>query len=278
MQFKALKKYNEKGWIPGPLEEKKQFEKRIEALDHFFSYPPEDVDKFLTDRDWTSACEITRHLYDFTPDWVVAHYSNRKLSFFQGAATWITERENLRIPLIQLREKFETGKLLGLYRRDEVLAHEAVHAARMQFDEPLFEEVFAYQTSPRFFRRFLGPLFQSTWEAYTFIFLLLLPIGIEIATFLQYDLGPVVHLRWAPLIFFGYLATRLLFLRSILALALRKIAKYLADPKKKWAVAFRLKDKEIFSFALQSEKKLADFLKEQKSLRWDLLGQNYFNP
>ncbi|MDN3507238.1 MAG: hypothetical protein P0S96_08435 [Simkaniaceae bacterium] len=276
MQFKVLKKYNQRGWIPGPEEEKKPFEARIEALDHFFSYPPEGIDRFLTDRDWTNASAITQRLYDFTPDWIVAHYSNRRLSFFQGAATWITEKKNLRIPLIQLREKFETGKLLGLYRRDEVLAHEAVHAARMQFDEPFFEEIFAYRTSPRFLTRVFGPLFQRTWEAYTFILLLLLPIGIEIATFLQYDLGPWIHLRCLPLLFFGCLTLRLVFLRSILVLALGKLTKYIADPKKKWAVAFRLRDKEIFTFALKSEAKISDFLKSQETLRWDFLSENYF--
>ncbi|NGX27519.1 MAG: hypothetical protein K940chlam6_01457 [Chlamydiae bacterium] len=280
MIFNALKniqQHNERGWIPGPEEEKKAFESRIKALDHFFSYPPEDIDNFLTDRDWTHAQEITKHLYDFSPDWVVAHYSNQKLSFFQGAATWISESNDLRIPLIQLRKKFETGKLLGLYLRDEVLAHEAAHAARMQFDEPLFEEIFAYKTSPRFWRRLFGPLFQHSWEAYTFIFLLLFPIGVEIALLFDVELGAFALLRFTPLIFFAYLFARLVVLRITLALALKRLKNFLKNPQKKWAVAFRLKDREIFQFALQTEKKLADYLNGQKSLRWDIIKQTYFN-
>jgi hypothetical protein len=275
MQFSALKKYNERGWIPGPLEEKKEFETRVEALNHFFSYPPTDIDHFLTDTDWIAASELTQHLYDFSPDWIVAHYSNRKLSFFQGAATWITERDAYRIPLIQLRNTLEQGKMLGLYSRKEILAHEAVHAARMQFDEPLFEEIFAYQTS-KGLRKFFGPLFQRPWEAYLFILLLLIPIGVEIATFMNHDLGLLAHLRFLPLIFFGFLLLRLIFLRSILSLALKKLKFFLKDPNKNWAVAFRLKDKEIFQFALQSKQKIADYLREQKSLRWDFLDENYF--
>ncbi|NGX60219.1 MAG: hypothetical protein KR126chlam3_01388 [Chlamydiae bacterium] len=274
--LKNIQQFNERGWIPGPGEEEKIFEKRIEALDHFFSYPPEDIDHFLTDQDWTPAQETLKHLYDFSPDWIVAHYSNQKLSFFQGAATWITENNDLRIPLIQLREKFESGKLFGLYQRKEVLAHEATHAARMQFDEPLFEEIFAYKTSPRFWRRFLGPLFQHTWEAYTFIFLLLFPIAIEIALLFDFELGPLIFLRFAPLVFFGYLLVRLIVLRATLGLALLRLRKFLKNPKKNWAVAFRLKDREIFQFALQTQEKLKQYLKEQNSLRWDLVKQIYF--
>ncbi|NGX38613.1 MAG: hypothetical protein K1000chlam2_01788, partial [Chlamydiae bacterium] len=167
MKIKNLQDFNQKGWIPGPLEEEKKFLKRIETLDHFFSNPPSDIDHFLTDADWTVAQEKTKALYDLSPDWIVAYYSNRNLPFFQGAATWITEKDTMRIPLVQLKEKFEEGSLMRLYRREEVLAHEAVHAARMQFDEPYFEEIFAYKTSPRSWRRFFGPLFQSSWESYT---------------------------------------------------------------------------------------------------------------
>ena len=40
---------HQKGWLPGPGEEEAPFLARTEALDHFFSYPPEEVDNFLTD-------------------------------------------------------------------------------------------------------------------------------------------------------------------------------------------------------------------------------------
>ncbi|MCH9614488.1 MAG: hypothetical protein SP1CHLAM54_15510 [Chlamydiia bacterium] len=46
----------------------------------------------------------------------------------------------------------------------EVLEHEAVHVMRAQFEEPRFEEYFAYQTSPWWHRRFFGPLFKSNTE------------------------------------------------------------------------------------------------------------------
>lgn len=273
---KMLQQRNERGWIPGPLEEKKDFEKRVEDLNHFFSNPPSDIDHFLTDRDWSRAKEITKHLYDFSPDWILAYYNNDKLSFFQGAATWISEKEDLRLPLIQLREKFEEGRLFKFYYREEVLAHEAVHAARMQFDEPLYEEIFAYKTSPGFFRRFFGPLFQRPWEAYFFIALLFIPLTIEILLFLGIEVGYFIYLSLIPAAFFAYLLLRLLALRSVLAIALHRMKQFLEHPSKNWALAFRLKDSEIFRFALQRKKKLTEYILKQSSLRWNLLKEIYF--
>lgn len=275
-ELKILQEWNQRGWIPGPSEEKKAFEKRVEALHHFFSYPPEEIDHFLTDRDWIEAQETTLHFYDFSPDWIVSHYSNRNLSFFQGAATWITEKGGYCIPLIQLREKLERGNLLGLYSKAEVLAHEAVHAVRMQFDEPYYEEIFAYKTSPHFFRRFFGPLFQKPWEAYLFLFLFLLPLAIEVIQVFDVELEHFSLFRFLPLVFFAYLLCRLLCLCSLLGLALRRMRKFLKDSKKPWALAVRLKDREIFRFALQRGKSLEKYFQKQDSFRWTFLKEIYF--
>lgn len=264
----------EKGLIPGPKEEEKQFLARTKALNQFFSYPPEEIDRFLTDGDWIAARETTQHLFGFSPDWIVAYYSNARLSFFQGAATWISTRGDLRIPVVQLKEKFETGSLHKLYRREEVLAHEAVHAARMQFDEPIFEEFFAYKTSPHGWRRFFGPIFQRPWEAHVFILLLLIPLGIEVARFFYPDISP--FFAYVPFIFFALLLVRLLTLHLTLAVALKRMKNVLKNPTKCWAAAVCMTDREIFQFAYLPKKKIEKFLKKQHSLRWKLLHDSYF--
>lgn len=272
--MKNLQEYNRKGLIPGPKEAEKSFQSRVDALYHFFSYPPTDIDRFLTDTDWINVQTNLSHLYDISPDWIVAHYSNRNLTFFQGAATWIIEKDGLRIPLVQLKEKFEMGKLLNFYHREEILAHEAVHAARMQFDEPYFEEIFAYKTSPKIWRRFFGPLFQRPWEAIVFLLFLFLPIAYEVAQFFPLDLESFSWLRLLPLFFFAALFLRLSFLQTTLFFASRRMKKMLQNPEKKWAVFFRMTDREIFQFAFS--KNLAKKIKMQKSLRWDLLKSTYF--
>jgi len=260
---------NRKGWIPGPEEDEKHFLARVKTLKHFFSYPPEDIDHFLTDGDWQGARMITENLYGFSPEWIVAYYSNRKLSFFQGAATWISKQDDVRIPLIQLKEKFETGSLHKLYRREEVLAHEAVHAARMQFDEPVFEEYFAYKTSPHWWRRVFGPIFQRPWEAYLFLILLLIPLGIEVARYFHPELS--YFFSYLPAIFFMLLLLRLSFLHLTLCLALKKFKSYLREPSKVWHAALYLKDLEIFQLAFSSKKRLV-----KKDYRWKLLHECYF--
>ena len=274
--MKNLEEYNHRGWIPGPEETKETYLKRIEALDHFYSHPPHDIDHFLTSRDWKRANEKLIHLYDFAPDWIVAYYSNKKLSFFQGAATWISEKNHLRIPLVQLKKKFEEGGLFKLYRREEVLAHEAIHAARMQFDEPRFEEMFAYKTSPHFFRRFFGPLFEKPWEANLFIILAFLPIIAEAFRLFWFDHPSFDYVLAPTLTFLSYLLARLLVLRFTLALALKRLKGMLKNPMKKWAVALRLKDREIFRFAYEKKDKLDAFLKQEKTLRLQLLKDTYF--
>lgn len=269
-----LQQCNLRGWIPGPEEEATAFLKRIERLNHFFSYPPEQMDHFLTESDWSLAREKTKQIFDFSPDWMVAYYSNHNLTFFQGAATWIQEEEGVSIPFIQLRKQFATGSCLKIYRREEVLAHEAVHAARMQFHDPLFEEVFAYKTSPYIWRRLLGPLFQSPWESYLFVGLLFVPLAVEIASFFR-EWGEYLLIRYLPLVFLAYLLGRLLYLRLLLFLASKHLSIFLQNLEKKWAVLFRLTDKEIGKFALKSKRKRERFLQEQDSLRWQLIKKIY---
>jgi hypothetical protein len=142
-----------KGFLKGPCETEEAFALRIQNLQP------------VADASWAKAQARTRELFGFAIDWVPLEYSNKKLPFWEGAATWISKNGP---PRIQMREAFRKGKYLG-YSRDEILAHESVHAARMAFDEPQFEEILAYQTSKSLLRRFLGPLFRRTGESALFM-------------------------------------------------------------------------------------------------------------
>lgn len=276
MRIKDLPSLNQKGWIPGPGEEEECFFKRVEALCQFAAYPPKEVDQFVTDGDFVAPLSRVKNLFDCTPNWVVAYYSDKNLSFFQGGATWTIEKNSLRVPLIQLKKTLDREKLFKIYHREELLAHELVHAVRMQFDEPLFEEIFAYQTSKRSYRRLLGPLFQKEWEAYAFIITLCIPIGWESLLFFYQGLLSCSLCSLIPALFFSFLLARLLFLRGILGLALFRIKKRLIDPKKALAAALRMTDREIFLFALSRGQVLDHFFKKRKSLRHQLLGKIYF--
>lgn len=134
--------YFHRGLIPGPEESEEAFLKRAELA------------KPLGHPEWSEA------VLPFKIDWVPLIYSNQKMAWWEGAATWISDQG---LPSIQLRKSFEKGSFLG-YKRSDVLSHEAIHAARMRFEEPYFEEVLAYSTAPQAWKRFFGPLFSRTWE------------------------------------------------------------------------------------------------------------------
>lgn len=257
-----LIKSGERGWIPGPQETEEAFIKRIEKLHHFYENPPQECDQFLTDSDWVEPLKRVQALYAIKPDWIVAHYLNEKLPFYQGAATWILEKEGTRFPLIQLKKRF--SKKNSSFR-SEILAHEAVHAVRLQFDEPFFEELFAYRTSRNFFRRFFGPLFHRNWEALVFILLFLLPLATEIGRFATIDHWIWDLLFWLPWIYTAGLLVRLLSAHLCMSLAIWKLKRKKIAPQHELSFLLRLTDREIFRIALFSPKK---WFKDQKSLRW----------
>lgn len=165
MTDKELFELNQKGWIPGPKESEDEFLSRIESAKKLFKSPPEELRVqervSLPHWDWTRG--HLKQVYDFQPESLLAYYSNHKLAPWQGAVSWIFENG---LCAVQLRKGFLKGRYLGLYSRDEILAHEAVHAARCAFDEPINEEFFAYFTSSVKWRRVLGPIVRRPWEVF----------------------------------------------------------------------------------------------------------------
>ena len=63
--------------------------------------------------------------------------------------------------IILLHGKFRNRAKTFFYSRAEILAHELVHACRVQYGPVWFEEYLAYQTSSSRFHRFFGSCFRS---------------------------------------------------------------------------------------------------------------------
>lgn len=249
------------GFIVGPTETEEAFVKRVDKSQHFRSYPPKECDHFLTDSDWLIPLEKVRDLFGIKPDWVIGYYSNAKLSFYQGAATWILEKEEVRLPLIQLKKQLSKK---SPYLRSDILAHELVHVARLQFDEPFFEEILAYRTSRNKLRWFFGPLFHKTWEVILFIFLFFVPLGSEIARFYFPDFFLWNLLFWLPWAYAIGLLIRLLLCQSLLSLAIWNLQRLRIAPEKELALLLHLTDREIFQIATCKKK----IFKKNRSLRW----------
>lgn len=240
---------NRKGFIPGPKEAEEAFFQRVEAVKKAFSH----LDCPLPSSHWDWVRLHLNKIFDFAPECLPAFYSNRSLAPWQGAASWIEEGGAVSI---QLREQFRKGSYLGIYQREEILAHEAVHAARAAFREGKYEEFFAYMTSETRWRRVLGPLVTRPWEVWPFLgFSLFGPFweGAFLAAALWLGIG------------FWRLSVR----HRKLGKAANRLWEKTRNKEIVRAVLFRLTDEEIENLA--KGKEVGDH-----SLRWRAIRLAYF--
>ncbi len=247
-----LKILGEEGIIPGPNETELDFVKRVDILR---GQKTQEIDGKILE-EWDPQCGT---LYGVLPRWIPMTYSNRGLLPWQGAALWVFGE---KIPLIQLRKGFRKGRFL-FYSRDEVLNHEILHALRVAFDEPRFEEILAYEYSVSRWRRFLGPLFRKPGHILFFISLILISLVVQ-TTSLFFSSSPLLpFIRIVTVIPFVDLAFRFAALikdRRILKKALTKLSKIFPNQKSTFPIVLRLKDSEIQKFAVQPVEKLLEYL------------------
>jgi hypothetical protein len=243
MTDEELLNLNRRGFIPGPDESEESLRKR--ANEKRETLPREHLE-------WTR--EQLNELFDFSPDSLDIVYSNKQLAPWHGAACWVEEGR----AKLQLREGFRKGTYLGLYSRDEVLAHEAVHAARLLFNEPENEEFFAYASSPKAWRRALGPIVKRPWEVWVWAVLLMFGMIWEIGFFLA-----------ACWTLAGFV--RLIRQHLIRKAAASHLMKRLKSVKKTRAVLFRMTDEEIRKLSRGNS------VDGDASLRWRLIRLAYFN-
>ncbi len=226
IEERVLLEYFNRGLIPGPDESEDAFLKRAgqaQPLSHV---------------EWKELSSP----FGFVIDWVPLSYSNHKIAWWEGAATWISEDQ---LPSIQMRTNFQKGSFLG-YSRSEVLTHEAVHAARMRFEEPQFEEILAYSTAPQAWKRFFGPLFSRTWEP------LVLMLSVMLGVF-----WPLI-----PLLLLGLSLGWLSYRQWIFKRCCRKLS---------LPAVLCLTDREMRKLAWMSETEIHIFFENQKYFRFRLL-------
>lgn len=230
--FKTYKR----GLIPGPKETEEEFLKRVQIC---------QAHSNLSSR--------TQEVFGFSIDWVPVTVSNKNLLPWEGAAIWIMSDAP---PQIQLREHFFKTKLFQK-DREEFLAHEAVHAARVMFEEPQFEEILAYQTSKKRFRKFWGPLFRSSKES-------LLLVSVLAAT-LAFGWFLPWQIYLLPLSLLTYLSVRLIHFQRIFSKCLKKTT---------LSFMLCLSDEEIKLFASLPKEGIEAYVEGQAPLRRSFLKEN----
>ncbi|MBX7066569.1 MAG: hypothetical protein K1X28_05010 [Parachlamydiales bacterium] len=236
------------GFIPGPGETEEAFAARVKATRDQY-----EKGSWIPEAHWDWVREFLYELFHVKPLYICAFYSNRSLTPWQGAASWI---EGGKLNSIQLRKAMRKGSFLGLYRREEILAHEAVHGVRCGFNEDQSEEFFAYMTSERKWRRVLGPIIQRPWEAWPFVLFALGGI-----------FWPVFHLCAAFWMAIGF--SRLIRQHNRLKKAADRIQQVTHDARRTRAILFRLTDREIEQFSKQDSIEL--FAAKQTCLRWRVI-------
>ncbi len=240
------------GFIPGPNEEEKAFLARVASAKKKF-----EEGGWIPESHWDWVRNFLDELFNVKPLYICAFYSDRKLAPWQGAAAWI---EGRKLDSVQLRRALKKGAYLRIYRREEVLAHEAVHAVRCGFDESRFEEFFAYMSSEKKVRRVLGPIVRRPWEIWPFLIALL--GGIFFPLF--YWVGSI----WLALGF-----VRLIRNHLILNRAGKQVLKEVGDLKKMRSILLRLTDDEIEKFAKGD--KFLTYAEKQSCLRWRVIQMRF---
>ncbi len=248
-----LLRMNVRGFIPGPSETEEMFLQRAAAVQKRCGEGEQIPRAHL---DWVRL--HLKELFDFEPECLPVFYSNRSLALWQGAASWI---ENGKLVSVQLREALRKGSYWG-YRRDEILAHEAVHAARSAFEEPGAEEFFAYMVSEKWWRRACGPMIQRPWEAWPFLF------GVTAGM-----VFPVANLGAAAWVGLGFL--RLMRLHRRLRRAGLNLMRVVGDAKRARAILVRLTDREIELLAKGAD--ILAYAARRECLRWRLIRLAYLS-
>jgi hypothetical protein len=283
---------NQRGLIPGTNENEMEFSDRVkitlrsmEILEpHFSTDLPFSPTDRLPPEELSNSFAETKRFYDIKPDWTLCFYNSDKLVTWQGGSTWIIQLGigKPTLPIVQIHERFKkTEFLYGLYSKKEILTHELVHAGRSQFNEPIFEEFLAYRTSASGLRRWLGPILQSQYEAFVFVFTLLTAIALDFASFWVEDPNIQSQMQWGylgPFILIYYALIRMWMRHWNLNRCTSRLSKAINSDEKANYVSYRLTDEEIKLFAFMSPEKINEYAVNSKdlSLRWRVIYNSYF--
>ncbi len=289
-----LLKLNQIGLIPGPNEQMDEFIKRTEYSLHLKENLPEELKIHLIDSNFShegkefevihESANNLKKIYDCYPTWTPLFFSNYKLPFWQGGCAWIFQmNENSPTSsLIQLRQTFrDTPNYLGIYNRTELLTHELAHVGRTMFQEPKFEEILAYNTSKSQFRRWFGPLVQSSAESAMFMLLIFMLVVFDVFLIALNRPDAYQVALWLKLFPVFIIAAGLLRLwkrQQTYKLCVRNLTDCVGLDNAE-AVAYRLQDHEIALFSTLSAEAIRNYACEQikEELRWKVIFSAYFN-
>ena len=288
-----LLRYNRMGLIPGPAEEESEYLRRVDHClhlkEHMETQLGEDIsmeiENEVSQELIQDAAPVMRELFDSVPQWIPIIFTNHRLAPWHGGCAWIFQftDETPVAAFFQLRRIFATATdYLWIYNREELITHESAHVGRMVYEEPKFEEVLAYRSSRSKFRRWFGPIIESSWESIVFVLSLALVIFVDIfftVTEHQESYYSMHWLKLIPLLFLGLGIGRLWWRQRTFDQCFDNLHDALKDTHKANAVIYRLRDEEIVKFSGFTPSEIQKYAADNKalSLRWHVINKAYFS-
>lgn len=224
------------------------------------------------------AAALDKKFYDFQIDWVPGFFLSKSLGFLWGGCAISFPENSMSIFLI--RASFATRKKWLFYYRDELLAHELCHIARLPINDRSFEEHFAYRLSYSALRRYIGNCFQYTYDAIFFIipFFLLLTAQ-TLKTFLGWEGFPMFPLWVLIILYPTFLLVRNQLSRNTYFRAKKNLIR--AGMSKPLPILFRCTKSEIETIAAFTKDILGlkEWLGKQAylQLRWRIIYERFMS-
>lgn len=288
------KQWNEQGLIPGPGETQEEFIKRVQFCQNLsnelkvksHNQPPFDLTATASENIYEDAFHLSYKLHGITPWWVPIVFSNYQLSTWHGGCAWIfqLDKDTPTSGFLQLRKNFQNRCwYMGIYNRRELIVHELAHVGRMLYQEPVFEEILAYRSSDSKFRRYFGPIVQSSSESLLFTILLgLVLIADLILLFFNIPFASTIAL-WLLILPFTLLILaiiRIIKRQAQFHNCLKNLKKIYKSHKIAKHFIYRLTDKEIILFSKMKPSEIATYIQSHhfSSFRWEFLYYNYPIP
>lgn len=289
--IETLAKLDASGLIVAPMENFSDYLIRIEGVMSFTEKVTTELDKsghfeldekivlpaenLIPESIIEEAAGITVPLYEITVCWVPGFFLSQSLGILWGGCSYTDNENNLNLFLV--RSSFATRKKWFVYRRDELISHELCHAARAVLNDHTYEEYFAYQTSPKKTRRYLGGCFRTRFDALFFLLPIMTLLVAQISlTIIGRNIFPIWPFWIASGIFPAFLLIRNHCERRRIHRAGANLRK--AGISRVNAVLFRSLTAEIKHFAkLKDSQQLIKYINErvESELRWRIIHYRF---
>ena len=283
----TLAAYDANGFLLGADESAEDFAKRIrlfqanrqkleDALQKDGKYDAEGIIVTPGDRIpntlFAKIAEHTKRLYRFQIDWVPDFFIDPSFSLLFGGCAFCSYPDFFTMFII--RRTFKTQEKWLIYNRDELLAHELCHVARIALLSEEFEETFAYQTSSSSFRKLIGGIFRKQTDSFMFLGVTFILLFAQILRTQWIHTMPIWPFWSLVGLVFAWLLIRHAFHCRRLGIAQRHIAE-LFGADNAFPVMFRCTDEELHRFASTKPQTLKTWISEQNSLRWQIIRKRF---